>query len=314
MNVTRQTFPRLFLAALLLAVFFVSSVGAAPARPQPASWNKGGICNYSSRDLGIVVQQGRDTKDIGWRILKAGGCLKENVVAVIGRQCTGTNCSTQLALLNNSPALVLDSLRPSGSGQALLALVPTSRDARLMPLSQSAWYGFETNKSAFLRTLTYTVEVEKTRFKRPVRSLGEGALKPLGGPAHVNADAYAVDYSAYAGQDKRKAAVYAALAGQVVYSDCTVDYGCAVVVRSYDTSLYGVIYYTVYARLAKDGRPAVGAAVGSGSLLGEVDTSGGLKGSYLHFAVRVSNALYDGTNALYGTAVTYPYNARMFFR
>ncbi len=314
MNLPENKLLRLLSAALLLTALFVASVGAAPARPGPASWNKGSLCNYSARDVGIVVQQGRDTKDVGWRILKPGGCVKENVVAVIGRQCVNTNCTTQLAVLNNSNALLLESLRPSGSGQALLALVPAGRDARLLPLSQSAWYGFETNKSSFLRNLSYTVEVEKTRFKRPVRSLGEGSLKPLGGPAHVNADAYAIDYSPYVGRDKRKAEVYAALAGQVVYSDCAADYGCAVVVRSYDTSQYGVIYYAVYARLAQAGRPAAGKTVDAGQSLGEVDASGGLKGSYLHFAVRVSNVLYDGTTALYGTSVTYPYNVRMFFR
>jgi hypothetical protein len=304
---------RILFALIFVSVFFLSSFAAAPRQPLQKSWNSGNVCNYSSKDLALVMQRGQDVKVPGWKVLKPGACQKDDVLAILGRKCSGSVCSTQLIILNNGRVIVMDSLRVAGGSQSLLAVVPQDIYPKTVPINQSTWYAFNTYKSSFMRTLPYTLELEKVKFKRPVTQVGDGAPKAMGSPAHNNQDVYAVDFPAYINWDKRNPDVRAALPGQVVYSDCTTDYGCAVVVRTFDTNKYGVIYYAVYARLAKDGRPAVGTLVDSTKLVGQIDTTSGNKGSYLHFAVRTSNALYDGVNALYGNGLVHPFNARWFF-
>lgn len=134
---------------------------------------------------------------------------------------------------------------------------------------------------------------------------------------HKNADLYAIDFVGPAGTPVR-----AALDGKVVYSDDAKDgYGYVVALRHVDDQNWDKKYYSIYAHLDGNELPALNATVSRNAIIGHMGKSG--TGTvHLHFAVRMSAVLYEGTMALYGQKInsdgsveiyTEPFNVRAQF-
>ena len=139
------------------------------------------------------------------------------------------------------------------------------------------------------------------RFWEPVSGIGEGIEEPVGSTAHTGYDAFAIDYV----YEREGVDVYPALPGQIVFSACrNNDYGCTVVIRHWDDTKWDRKYYSVYAHLQDSGRKPVGADVDGRVPIGKMGKTGDGSNSiiHLHFAVRSSNEVLEGTNALYGTS------------
>ena len=315
MNRSRPKIVRFLSLAMLSLLLLFTSVAAAPYQPA-ASDGAGSLCNYSSWDLTVLLQKsGRRVSQTVWKVLPAGSCQNDRVVAVVGRTCPNNNCVTQLLSINSGQAVALNSLQANSTpGLGMVAVVSMDRAARLSTGQRAYALDRVLRDNPNLKKLSYSLGLEKIRLASPVTGRGYGLVKAFGSPPHTGLDVYALDFGLTVGNDRRSANVSAALAGQVVYSDCTTDYGCAVVVRSANINQWGVIYYATYARLANTGRPALGAVLEKGAVLGRIDQSNGLQTAHLHFNMRVSNLAYDGAAALYGNGAMYPINARMFMR
>lgn len=144
----------------------------------------------------------------------------------------------------------------------------------------------------------FASSVQTPRFWYPVSGVGEGIYEEVGSQKHTGPDQYAIDWLwTNEGVD-----VYPTLPGRVVYSDCPDDYGCTVVVRHWDDARWDKKYYSVYAHLQPNSMVPVWAIVDGTFPIGRMGKTG--RGSngiiHLHFAVRSSNDVLDGTNALYG--------------
>ena len=158
-------------------------------------------------------------------------------------------------------------------------------------------------------------------FRYPVSyEVGEGIDYSVDSTAHQGADLYAIDFVyPTAGMD-----IYPTLPGRVVYADCLdVNYGCVVAIRHWDDSKWDKKYYSIYAHLQpgsiEEYNVSVGETVDGSKPIGKMGMSG--KGAnnivHLHFAVRSSDTVYDGTTALYGqvnkdNVITPAFNVRPY--
>jgi murein DD-endopeptidase MepM/ murein hydrolase activator NlpD len=159
-------------------------------------------------------------------------------------------------------------------------------------------------------------------FWLPINGLGEGVNTSIGSPYHTGPDFYALDYISknYWDATYEGMSIYPTLPGQVVYSGLTPGkgYGCVVVVRTWDDQKWDKKIYTLYAHLQADSRnncldlPIVGKLVGS-EPIGHLGKSGQQEQVHLHFAVRYSDQVFDGTNALWG-AKTPAFDPRGLFK
>jgi murein DD-endopeptidase MepM/ murein hydrolase activator NlpD len=300
---------------LCLAVFLTSFAGSpSPFRSSPASAT-GSLCNYSSWGLVALVQKSNHARQTTWKIVPAGSCQSERVIGVLGSASTNTNALPQMITISGS-AIALNSLKANSvPALGLVAIVSPDRSARMVSTREAYALSRKLlNENPNLTKLGYSLGLETAKMNRPVSGGGYGSAKQIGTPPHKGLDAYALDFPAYVGNDRRNPEVMAALNGQVVYSGCTNEYGCATVVRSADINKWGVIYYAVYAHLAKDSLPGLGATVQKGQLLSRMDRPSDWDATHLHFSVRVSSLAYDGAAALYGSGNVYPIDARVFMR
>jgi len=134
------------------------------------------------------------------------------------------------------------------------------------------------------------------QFQQPVSGTGIsiGSWGPGDGD-HVGPDNYAIDYIGPAGTP-----IYPTLAGVVVFSGSVSDgYGDVVAIRHSDDQNWNTNYYSIYAHLTGDGLPNVGDSVNTGTIIGYMGNTGTTT-IHLHFAVRSSDQVYDGAQALYG--------------
>lgn len=161
-------------------------------------------------------------------------------------------------------------------------------------------------------------------FRYPVNyEKSEGVLYSVGSPMHEGADQYAIDFVyPEEGMD-----VFPTLPGRVVYAGCLPaeqkGYGCVVVIRSWDDKKWDQKYYSLYAHLQPGSIEAYGIKVADivdGSKpIGRMGRSGQQADVHLHFAVRVSDEVYEGTTALYGqvnryNVITPAFNVRPYLR
>lgn len=162
------------------------------------------------------------------------------------------------------------------------------------------------------------------RFYIPVDGLGEGILSGDNSPYHYNADDYALDYYYYdqspqtdhEGQPylpTQGMTIWPTLPGRVVFSGYDQNYGYVVVLRHMDYSKWDKIYYSVYAHLEAKGRPRVGQLLSASTPVGGMDMTGqgGNEIVHLHFAVRSSDVMMTGTDALYGVNQS-PFDVRPY--
>lgn len=315
MKTPKTNFFRAVVTCFLGVALFITSFAGSPYRPIPASG--GGLCNYSSWELVVMVQKSkRNTRQTSWKVLPAGSCQAERVVGVLGRTSVKNNNQPQMISINDSGTIALNSLKANPvAGLGLVAIVSPNHSARILSNREAYLLNQRLiNDNPALTRLGYSLELETVKLGKPLATAGYGLPKGIGTPAHTGADIYAMDFPVVVGYDRRSPKVSAALGGQVVYSDCATDYGCAVVVRSSNINQWGVIYYAVYAHLEKDNRAAVGALLKKGDMVGRVDQSSGVESAHLHFSVRVSSLAYDGAAALYGNGFIYPINAPLYMR
>jgi murein DD-endopeptidase MepM/ murein hydrolase activator NlpD len=157
-------------------------------------------------------------------------------------------------------------------------------------------------------------------FRYPVSyEAGEGIDYSVESYAHEGADAFAIDFVyPVEGMD-----IYPSLAGRVVYADCNaVDYGCVVAIRTWDDAKWDKKYYAVYAHLQPESITVKVDDLVDGTVpIGKMGMSGrgGNNVVHLHFAVRSSDEVYDGTTALYGqvdkdNVITPAFNVRPYLR
>lgn len=300
---------------LCLAVFFTSFAGApSPFRPAPEK-APGSLCNYSSWDLAILLQKDRHPRQTLWATLPKGSCQDERVLGILGSASANSNTLPQMIKLNG-PAIALDSLKANPvPALGLVSIISPGRAARKASAGETfTLYRRLSNDNPNLIRLGYSLALESVKLSKPVSGVGHGSAKPLGTPPHKGMNAYAVDFPGYVGYDLRNTKVMAGLGGQVVYSGCTGDFGCAAVVRSADITKWGVIYYAIYAHLAKDSLPGLGAIVQAGQVFSRMEPVKDWRDTHLHYSMRVSSLAYDGEAALYGNGVMYPIDARMFMR
>ncbi len=315
MKTQKPNYFRIAATYFLGVVFFLTSFAGSPYRPVAASG--GGLCNYSSWDLVIMVQKSkRSTHQASWKVLPAGNCQGERVVGVLGRTGTSNNYQPQMVSINDSGTIALNSLKANPvAGLGLVAIVSPNHSARMLSNREAYLLNQRLiNDNPTLTKLGYSLGLETVKLGKPLPAAGYGLGKNISTPPHTGADIYAMDFPVMVGYDRRSPKVSASLGGQVVYSDCTADYGCAVVVRSSNIDQWGVIYYSVYAHLEKNSRAALGAVVKKGDALGKVDQPVGVENAHLHFSVRVSSLAYDGAAALYGNGFIYPINAPLYMR
>ena len=139
------------------------------------------------------------------------------------------------------------------------------------------------------------------------------------GNAHKGPDLYAIDYFGTEGVT----AIHPTLAGRVVYANCLDPYGCVVAIRHWDDQKWDHKYYSIYAHMQSIDPSLVSLwkLVDPSTVIGYMGKTGsGANGIvHLHFAVRVSNDVYDLEKALYGQSApggviyTDPFNVRQQF-
>lgn len=166
------------------------------------------------------------------------------------------------------------------------------------------------------------------RFSEPVAGVGKSVHVGPHGPGkgnHFGPDLYAVDYCPQAGcvnpSSPVSIAVRPALAGRVVYSGWTADYGYIVAIRHWDDSKWDKKYYSIYAHLTETGLPRLNALVDPSTTIGYMGNTGsGANGVvHLHFAVRYSDKVYSDVQAVVygkdsrGAVLTPPFNVRAQF-
>ena len=138
------------------------------------------------------------------------------------------------------------------------------------------------------------------QFQPPVS--GDGISIGSWGPDdgdHKGPDYYAIDYIGPDGTP-----IKAALAGVVVFSGWADDgYGYVVAIRHSDPQTWDQNYYSIYAHLHQEGLLAVGTTVDTNTIIGNMGQTG-TTSVHLHFAVRSSTEVYDGTMALYGQSLS----------
>jgi hypothetical protein len=316
MNTIKPSSFRILSTFFLCLVVFITNFAGAPSpfRASPAK-AIGSLCNYSSWDLTVLLQKDRHPRQTLWATLPKGNCQKERVIGILGSASTNANALPQMVMLNGQ-VLAFDSLKANPvPGLGLVTIVSPGRAAR--KASTGEVYGLYRSlarDNPNLTRLGYSLGLESVRLSKPVSNAGYGSTKPLGTPAHSGMNAYAIDFPGYVGRDQRSTRVMVSLGGQVVYSGCTSDFGCATVLRSADINKWGVIYYAVYAHLAQNSLPGLGALVQTGQVFSSMEPVNYWQDTHLHFSMRVSSLAYDGEAALYGNGAMYPIDARMFMR
>lgn len=147
-------------------------------------------------------------------------------------------------------------------------------------------------------------------FWEPVDGIGDGVSIGSYGPGWGNhscgsPDQYAIDYIADSQQEG--ITVWPALAGRVVYAGYDSVYGYVVAIRTWDDQRWDRKYYSIYAHLTGTDLPQVGDLVDGSQPIGYMGKTGSGSNDvvHLHFAVRYSDSVYDGTKALFGQSL-YP--------
>lgn len=150
--------------------------------------------------------------------------------------------------------------------------------------------------------------------------VGEGVDYSVDSTKHLGADTYAIDFLVPKNSVQKKYGIYPTLPGRVVYADCTpVAYGCVVAIRHWDDAQWDKKYYSIYAHLDSIINVSVGNLVDTTNQIGWMGKTGTGANNiiHLHFAVRSSDNVYDGTIALYGqydkdNVITPAFNVRPF--
>ncbi len=161
-------------------------------------------------------------------------------------------------------------------------------------------------------------------FRYPVSyEVGEGVDYSIGSTLHEGADKFAIDFVyPEEGMD-----IYPTLPGRIVYAGCLPadqkGYGCVVVIRHWDDSKWDKKYYSIYAHLQpgsiEEYNVKLSDVVDGTKPIGRMGKSGHQDAVHLHFAVRSSDQVYDGTTALWGQVdrnhvITPAFNVRPYLK
>lgn len=317
-NQIAKRLPTLLAVALIILTFVPIGVHAK---------GKGYVCNNSSTPVFIVLDTGiylYGVIDPSWDWLKPGYCTDKNtlnVLAVVGRICSASNpkdCAFQFWLLEGGGVDVAESIIKDKNPSIVLSVIPHDSKGRLLKKNEETGFLLEFTKNNKVRNLSYSIVSNRLRMYVPVNGVGDGVTTPIGSIAHKGPDTFAIDYAwKHEGID-----VYPVLPGKVVFSDCVSDYGCTVVIRHHDENKWNVIYYSIYAHLVKGSLPPLGKVVGGNKPepIGKMGKTGTGSNNiiHLHFAIRYSNGVYEGLDALYGmkngVRIMFPLNTKPFMR